>query len=208
MVLFGRANDYLPHIVYAVREMGKNGLGKGTQAGGRFSITEVYQDDKTIFTGDQLEAGSPLQCLELSFPLAPMVEKVGISCLTPLRLKYSNELRDSLPFHLLIRAALRRISTLEEVYGDGEPELDYKGIAARATEVRIGISSCKWHEIKRYSNRQQNAMMLGGIEGQIVYEGQRLAEFLPLLHYCEQTHLGKQTSFGLGKIEVLDEAKA
>jgi CRISPR/Cas system endoribonuclease Cas6 (RAMP superfamily) len=45
-------------------------------------------------------------------------------------------------------------------------------------------------------------MQLGGITGRMVYLGDNLATFLPLLRYCEKTHLGKQTTFGLGHIRV------
>lgn len=45
-------------------------------------------------------------------------------------------------------------------------------------------------------------MMIGGIRGEISYRGEEIAEFIPLLSYCQQTHLGKQTSFGLGRIAV------
>ncbi|MFW8601829.1 hypothetical protein ACOHYD_10155 [Desulfobacterota bacterium M19] len=117
IILFGKANNYLPHIVYAVREMGRNGLGKGHEDQGQFAVKTISQGDKIIFAGEQLETGSPLQHLELSESSAFLDNRLTISFLTPLRLKYCNELRDSLPFHLLIRAALRRISSLEAAYG-------------------------------------------------------------------------------------------
>ncbi|MEW6667561.1 MAG: CRISPR system precrRNA processing endoribonuclease RAMP protein Cas6 [Thermodesulfobacteriota bacterium] len=40
---------------------------------------------------------------------------------------------------------------------------------------------------------------MGGIVGTVAYEG-ALAEYLPLIDFCAKVHLGKQTSFGLGKI--------
>jgi len=44
-------------------------------------------------------------------------------------------------------------------------------------------------------------MFMGGMIGSVSYEGQ-LAEYLPLLRFCEQVHIGKNTSFGLGKIRI------
>jgi hypothetical protein len=41
-------------------------------------------------------------------------------------------------------------------------------------------------------------MKLGGLEGQITYEGD-LAPFAPFLRAGHLTHAGKGTSFGLGK---------
>ncbi len=202
IILFGRANDYLPHIIYAVKEMGKNGLGKNQHDQGQMVLETACQGTKTIFADNQLGASSPLQHVELTPSLPSNSNRLTIDCQTPLRLKYSNELRSSLPFHLLVRAALRRISSLETAYGTGEPELDYKGIVARATKIKVDKAECRWQDIKRYSNRQRQAMMLGGIKGRISYKGETFSEFLPLIHYCQQTHLGKQTSFGLGKIAI------
>ena len=207
LILFGRANDYLPHILYAVREMGKSGLGKRTKNKGRFEIESVQQGDQTIFSGDNLNTGYPLQQLSLDMLTGSADGEITLTCLTPLRLKYVSRLQSALPFHIIIRAALRRVSTLEAVYGDGEPDLDYKGIAARAAGIKATDSDCRWVEIERYSSRQRSSMMFGGVQGRAVYRGDGLSEFLPLLRYCEVTHLGKQTSFGLGKIIVQDKVE-
>ena len=42
-------------------------------------------------------------------------------------------------------------------------------------------------------------MNLGGLTGAVTYKGP-LDEFLPLIEFSEMVHIGKQTSFGLGKI--------
>jgi CRISPR/Cas system endoribonuclease Cas6 (RAMP superfamily) len=46
-------------------------------------------------------------------------------------------------------------------------------------------------------------MLMGGMTGEIVYEG-NLAEFMGLLRFCEQVHIGKQTTFGLGRIALFN----
>jgi hypothetical protein len=203
--LFGKANEYLPHLVYGVGEMGKAGLGKNASAtnSGRFLLNSVRHGDAVIFDGEGLKPVVDL--MEPSFAASlsqSEITKLSFSCLTPLRLKSDNRFQDDLPFHLLVRAALRRVSSLEAAYGNGEPPLDYRGLAARAASVRTLTTNCQWHEIERYSNRQKAAMLMGGITGELVYEGNNLGEFLPLLRYCEAVHLGKQTSFGLGRIKV------
>lgn len=133
------------------------------------------------------------------------VRRLIVRLETPLRLKHQNKFQNRLPFHLLIRTALRRISALEETYSAGEPDLDYRGLVRGAEQVATVRSNCKWVEIERYSSRQRTAMLIGGLLGTITYEGE-LAEFEPLLQYCATTHLGKQTSFGLGKISVQGES--
>jgi hypothetical protein len=207
LILLGPAIHYLPHLVFAVQEMGKTGLGKGNKNGdGCFQLESVHQADSLIFDGHTLN--SSLTPIEIALHPIPVIKtsKITLTCQTPLRLKRDNQLQNGLPFHLLIRAALRRISSLESTYGGhGEPVIDYKGLVARAAAVTITNSSCRWTDIERYSNRQHTAMLMGGIKGTITYQAEDLSEFIPLLRYCETLHLGKQTSFGLGRIRI--EAK-
>jgi hypothetical protein len=202
VTLLDPAIQFLPHMVFAVQEMGKAGLGKHAQEGsGQLHLETVSQNGRTIYDGRSLDTSIAPDELTLPTP-SGMIKRITLTCHTPLRLKLDNELQNKLPFHLLIRAALRRISALESAYGSGEPALDYKGLVARANKVVVTKSSLQWTEIERYSNRQKRAMLMGGITGSITYEGDELAEFVPLLRYCEVVHLGKETSFGLGRISI------
>ncbi len=212
LTLFGRANDYLPHLVYAVERMGDSGLGKGAgedKGQGRFRLLAMRSGGATLYDGERrvITAGPPPPRLQLDDPPPIPVPALTLRLITPLRLKHHNHLQAELPFHLLVRAALRRISTLAETYGSGEPDLDYRGLTRRAEQVTTQHSACRWLDLRRYSNRQQSGMLIGGVLGSIRYQGE-LAEFLPLLRFCEQTHLGKQTAFGLGRIEVEEGAPA
>jgi len=128
-------------------------------------------------------------------------DKVTLVFQTPLRLKHNNHLTPELQFHVLVRTMLRRAASLLAAFGDGEPELDYSGMVERAQGIRTTGSALKWTDWRRYSFRQDQAMMLGGVTGSITYEG-ALAEYLPLMNFCAQVHLGKQTTFGLGRFSV------
>lgn len=202
--LFGRANDYLPHLLYAVELMGKGGLGRkqGT-ASGTFILVAVSQNDTVAYdAAEKILHQGRLSEISLQPVVPAPLHSLTVRLVTPLRLKHDNHFQNELPFHVLIRAALRRIAALESSYGNGEPALDYRGLVRRAEAVGTLRSDCRWVEYERYSNRQKGSMLIGGLTGTVEYEGE-LAEFLPLLAYCEQTHLGKQTSFGLGGIEVV-----
>ncbi len=208
LTLFGKANEYLPHVVYAAEMMGQQGLGRGSGNGrGRFSLTAIQMGNEKIYDGSRrvLDRKQPLATLEIPAISSKPIRRLIVRLATPLRLKHQNKFQDHLPFHLLIRTALRRISALEETYSAGEPDLDYRGLVRGAEQVATVCSDCKWVEIERYSSRQRTAMLIGGLLGAVTYEGE-LAEFEPLLKYCETTHLGKQTSFGLGKISVQGES--
>ena len=130
-----------------------------------------------------------------------MTFKIKLTIETPLRLKFNNKLQADLPFHLLVRAMLRRVSSLMNAYGDGEPDLDYRGLVQRAENVCMVENNLSWYDWQRYSFRQDVKMLMGGIVGSITYEG-AVDEYLTLVKFCEQVHIGKQTTFGLGKIKM------
>jgi hypothetical protein len=96
---------------------------------------------------------------------------------------------------------LRRVSSLLNCHGEGEPPLDYRGLVKRAETVRIVDTDLNWFDWRRYSHRQDKSMLMGGMAGTVTYEG-KIGEYMPLIEFCSKVHLGKQTSFGLGKIKA------
>jgi len=204
LLLFGKANDYIPYFIYALQEMGRLGIGKHVDGKrGAFTLQSVSAGEDIVYSceDDKLRSGNFLHEVTISADNGAEVRAVEMALLTPLRLKYQNSLEARLPFHILVRAMLRRISTLYNYYGNGEPALDYRGLVERAVGIEMTRSSLHWFDWKRYSNRQEQSMLMGGMIGNITYEGD-LTEFLPLLQFCEVVHVGKQTSFGLGKFSL------
>ncbi|HEY9159918.1 MAG TPA: CRISPR system precrRNA processing endoribonuclease RAMP protein Cas6 [Desulfomonilia bacterium] len=214
IILLGKANEYLPYFVYAIEQMGQTGIGKMIDGfRSTFNLVSVKANRKLIYSGKErkLVKGSFTKNISAGrFAKIKESEISGITVVlqTPLRLKFENNLkRAELPFHVLIRACLRRISTLFETYGKGEPALDYKGLISLAETVRTVHSDLSWHDWRRYSSRQDQEMLMGGLVGNIIYEGNVLNNFLPILKFCETVHIGKQTSFGLGKFELFFEGE-
>lgn len=196
--LFGPALQFRPQILYAVITMGENGLGMDRQ--GKFAVCSIQAGDTCIYDEERKEIS--MEALHEAVTLNPVsakTENLTIHLITPFRVKRDNRFQDTLPFSTLARTALRRVSSLENAYGDGEPDINYSQLARDAEEIKTVNSELEWVDIKRYSSRQQKAMLLGGLKGKIHYQG-KIAPFLPLLQYCEKTNLGKQTTFGLGKI--------
>ncbi|HOU51750.1 MAG TPA: CRISPR system precrRNA processing endoribonuclease RAMP protein Cas6 [Smithella sp.] len=205
ILLFGKANECLPYFIYAFDQMGQIGIGKridGKRAS--FVLKQVLVNEDLIYDQKDgkirkqpaldniaIEPDSVLQCDQ------EMIIKLKLS--TPLRIKYHNNLKAELPFHILVRAMLRRISSLSESHDGVEPALDYRGMVSRAEKVTIEQSDLSWFDWRRYSNRQEQEMLMGGMIGSIEYRG-KLSEYLPLINFCEKVHIGKQTTFGLGKV--------
>ena len=202
LILFGEFNDYLPYFIYAFEEMCKSGLGGRRQP-------VILNLDRVTAKGTDIYSGAKRELLPGDFtdniflkaaPERPVGE-LKVFLRTPVRLKFDNRLSDDIPFHILIRAALRRVSSLFETYSDGEPLLDYKGLVKAAEGVRTAEKELKWVDIKRYSNRQEQEMLIGGVAGKILYQGD-IGPFLPVLELAALLHIGKQTSFGLGKMDL------
>ncbi len=206
LLVFGEVNNSLPYFIYAFDQMGKIGIGKKINGKrGQFTLEEVRLSGDIVYShiDQKLKAIDSLKTLTLS-DLENHSEgssslKVVIE--TPLRLKYKNRFNAELPFHILVRAMLRRISSLLNCYGEGEPSIDYRGLVKRAEAVQIIDSNLNWFDWQRYSLRQDKSMLMGGIVGSVTYQGE-ISEYLPLFDYCTKVHLGKQTTFGLGKIRT------
>ncbi len=210
LLLFGKANEYLPYFIYAFDQMGKPGIGKHiSKERASFTLRTVSANGRLVYSSEdgKIRNENVTENLADLMPFlrgkhlseTDTIHALTVTLLTPVRIKYENRFDATLPFHILVRAMLRRVSSLCEYYGDGEPKLDYRGLVDRAKNITMKESAVSWFDWRRYSNRQDQAMLMGGMIGKVVYEG-NLGEFLPLLRFCEKVHLGKQTTFGLGKI--------
>lgn len=209
LLLFGKANDHLPYFIYAMEQIGRTGIGRrinGKAAG--FTLKSVCSSGHELYSCKTRQMGSfsDVQTYSRDDFRREHQDHAGkhavkITLVTPLRLKYRSRLEPDLPFHVLVRAGLRRLSSLLAYHGSGEPQLDYKGLVHRAIDVQTMESSIRWFDWRRYSNRQEQAMFMGGMVGEIMYADVP-GEYFPILSFCREVHLGKQTTFGLGKIEV------
>jgi hypothetical protein len=205
LTLFGEFTRDLPYFIYAFDLMGKTGLGRRVGGSrGKFCLAEVRNGHKTIYKDKEKtirQAGATRE-LTLTPATGDPIEKIAIMLETPLRVKHGQKLARDLPFHVLARAMIRRMTCLMAAYGDGEPDWDYPGLVKKAEAVKTAGSDLRWHDIERYSFRQKQRTPIGGLIGRVVYE-QVPTEFLTLLQFCEKAHVGKNTTFGLGKISVV-----
>jgi len=206
LLLFGDVNHSIPYFIYAFEQMGKIGIGRRLNGKrGLFKLESVMVGDKPVYNSSErkLRAGDTFEHISLlPADLSPQESfRLKVNMVTPMRLKFENRLKADLPFHVLVRAMLRRVSSLFECYGEGEPELDYRGLVKRSEEIRIVEDSLRWYDWRRYSFRQEQSMLMGGMVGSITYEG-KIGEYMPLVDLCSKVHLGKQTSFGLGKMKA------
>ncbi len=205
-LLFGEVNRHLPYFICAFERMGQIGVGKHVRGyRGRFVLERVSQQGHEIYNNEEQQIQRAEEPAQLNLADPPDVDpekRLTIQLKTPLRLKFNNRYIKELPFHVLTRAMLRRISSLMTFYDNGEPQLDYRRLSKKAESVQTVANGLYRHRWQRYSQRQQRKMPLDGIMGTITYQG-KLAEFMPLVEFCQKTHIGKQTAFGLGEMAVV-----
>jgi len=202
LILLGEFNDYLPYYIYAFEQMGQQGIGKrinGKRAS--FDLLTVTNAGQEIYNHNQrqLQEVEQIESLQHIPRDSSDCGFIQVECITPLRIKTNNRFTSNITFEVLVRAMLRRISSIFNVYGDGEPALDYRGLVAAARDVTVYEDRLHWQDWQRYSNRQEQTMLMGGHIGTITFKGD-ISPYLPLFALAQKLHIGKQTAFGLGKI--------
>jgi CRISPR-associated endoribonuclease Cas6 len=201
--LIGRGSDFLPYFLYTFEQLGvRRGIGRGR---GRFVLDRAEWlapdgDKVSIYRGDDKILHSTFRAVtveELPYP-EEAIDHVTLTFLTPARLVFGEHLTSNLDFHILIRTLLRRISNLAYFHAGTELSLDFSALIAEAQRIEAVNSDLRWVDWQRYSARQDRRMLMGGVVGQVTYGG-NLQGFLPVLRLGEYLHVGKGTSFGLGK---------
>jgi len=220
LVLVGRAVEYLPYFIYTFDELGKSGIGRGR---GRYRLRSVanipfagkeglvYEHEtKTIksVSPDLIDLSEAVRSVE-NGPIHAAEDRqtVKLTFFTPTRIKYNGSLTKDLDFHILMRQLLRRLFLLWHFHcyrnaaGTRSEDSYHRTLIRLAEGVKVQNSSLRWHDWERYSHRQKGRMKLGGFVGDITYSG-TIAPFLPFLEAGSILHVGKGTSFGLGRYGV------
>jgi hypothetical protein len=206
LTLIGKAIDYYPYFIYTFDELGKTGIGKGR---GKFELHEAATSDGCIYTSENKKLAH-VNPDELSLILPDAYDSsqtsdnmtVKLTFITPTRISFDGHLTITLEFHMLIRTLIRRISLLYYFHCNGNlSEWNFKGIIEMAKQIKTKDSSLRWYDWERYSARQDTRMKMGGFIGDITFEGD-IEPFMPLIRAGEILHVGKGTSFGLGKFQI------
>lgn len=211
LTLIGRAVDYLPYFIYAFEELGRIGIGKGR---GKYELKEVAEESskgevlpkkRVIYSGDTkllTQTNPPIQWSDILINHPSPSHAISVSFITPTRIKYKNSLTKDLEFHIFFRNLLRRISLLSYFHCNHRiDDSGFKDLIQRARDIKTAKRSLYWHDWERYSNRQETRMKLGGFMGEITYEGE-LKAFWPYIRLGEYMHVGKGSSFGLGRYRI------
>jgi len=211
IILIGKSISFLPHLICAAIRMCEKGIGKDKI---KFILdsVEVEKKDssKLIIFDKKILKEHPIFFRAESFFIEDKekisANRISLHFTTPVRIKHEGKLCSELSFGLFIKNVLRRITILSMLYSDEAIEEESIDINAadlleKSKLIRTISSSMSWVDLTRYSSKQKMEMQLGGLMGKITFEGQ-INQFMPYIKLCEQLHIGKNTSFGLGKYQI------
>jgi len=210
LVLIGRGVDYLPFFILAFKALGDEGLG---QDRARFRLKKVWARapldpwETLIYDGES----DALRNMEMAVGIAEIEqaaaqlpdEALCVHFLTPTRLKHNGKMSRQPDFHVLIRALLRRISSLYYFHCGERWNADYRGIVEQARAVQTAEAAVVWRKWERYSGKQRRRIQMGGLVGSLRYTG-ALRQFQTLLLLGTIIHVGKGSVFGNGKFRLSD----
>ena len=202
--LFGPAVRFWPYVIHTFQQAGQEGIG---QSRTRYDLRSV-QDG---LTGGVIWSEQTEQAAEPEIGVVP--ETTGLpersvlrwSFVTPLRLKEDGcIMAGQISGLALALAARRRHMILDHFYGTGadSPDTTSSETPARLEESDFVTHDVQCHPwtVRRFSMRQRQTMDLDGIIGQATIEGPWSAVG-PALAALPVVHLGKATSFGLGRVQ-------
>ncbi len=207
VILIGRATEYLPYFIYTFSECGKIGIGRER---GKFILKRIMVDEEEVYNSETKRIkklnDKHIEIKENNYNKDyECTKNLKLKILTPVRIKHERKYINDLSFYVLIKSLLFRLSFLHYYHCNGEDtKFDHREVLAKAQEIKIKSQNLRWWDWERYSSRQKTRMRLGGIMGEVEYYGE-LGSFLPILKAGEIIHVGKNTSFGLGKYKIIIE---
>lgn len=107
----------------------------------------------------------------------------------------------NITFEVLIRNITNRIRMLTERYGGWIDQTEVERLQTLVAQVRTVREKLRVEKLERYSNRTKKKMDLSGLMGELEYEG-NLTPFVPWLYVAQRLNIGRNTTFGMGKIKV------
>ncbi len=198
LVLAGKALAQLPLIAWAIhRAFARGRVGKLSGAA-ELQRVIAYTHDGEVTVLKDLQ--SSVIEHNTTLPSAPVQQasSVRLHFNAPLRLQVNGRRATSEEFtpRRLLATLIRRVSLVQQFYGEQALEADYTELADAANLLEQN-KELRWRDWSRFSSRQQKKMDLGGVLGSWELRG-TLTPFIPFLHVGQWLHVGKEATFGLG----------
>lgn len=201
LILFGDAIRHAEQVVTTLAQVHSFGMGAERN---EFELSDILHAERFLPIWQQgqinLEAMSALDIK--SCAVRESAAWCSVHLLTPVRIRRGGELVQKIDFPTIIRSIIRRIQTLTERYG-GYADLNLAADTVElAKEIREQSSGLYLNEMHRYSNRKSESVDWSGMLGVMTFEG-GLTPFTPWLNTARILHIGRNTTFGCGQLDVI-----
>ncbi len=193
--------------------MARHGLGADRFS---FKVAEVFQIDannyKTLIYEPNLPKILPFretnlkELVEYRSIEINSVQNLKIRFQTPLRIRRKDKfgktyLLEKINFTEFFKQCSLRLKLLSENYGTAF-DYDFLNLMEKSRTAKTSADKLWRHDSVRLSTRQKNKLDLDGMLGDIEYEIEELANFLPFIIACEFLNIGSASSLGLGNYHL------
>ena len=199
LLLFGSAEESVSAVVSALEQLYRFGLGARRY---RFDLSEIInsQTQRIIWRKGKYFKDA-VTAAEIQGEELQNVTGMVIKICTPLRIRHGGRFVKKISFQTLSRNRTNRIMELTERYGGWIDQEEADRLLVLSEKVSTVHEEIKVERMERYSNRTSGKMDFSGLIGTIEYEGD-LTPFVPWMYAAQKLHIGRNTTFGMGKIQV------
>lgn len=198
ILLLGEAVQYTLPLVKAL-QIGKLGLGATRYP---FVMKKITHDsDQRIIWEDDCLYAAAVRSVALPYRTLPDVNQATIRTCTPLRIRRDGALLETIDFVTIIRNITHRLEAIAARYGGWVDATEAERIRELSAQVAVLRNHFALKPMMRYSNRLGEKMDFSGLTGSMRLQGD-LSPFVPWLYATQILHVGRNTTFGMGSIEV------
>lgn len=198
-ILLGNAMKYAFSLSIALQDIYQYGLGAQRYP---FCLSQIInsQEQRVLWRKENYYAAG---ANDLKIPCYGLSDVTGVvvRLCTPLRIRRNGHLLTSISFLTLIRNITNRIMSITERYGGRVNKEEAERLQMLAPNIKTTKEDLHLEQLERYSNRLKEKMDFSGLLGELEFEGD-LTPFVPWLLAAQILHIGRNTTFGMGRIEV------
>lgn len=197
MILFlGRGRNFIPYVTQALENAGVKGIGRNRSPYQIHAVSIEGQDmDYSLPLISQKSKHWPTGTESFSGPFS-------VQLVSPCRIKEQGSYVTTITLEDILRSEYRRMQLLEELFGDENVVFPEE---SSLVFPQSEIIQQRWEDTPYYSSRQKTALRLGGVVGGFSVQRSLTGFGASLLKAAEVFHVGKNVSFGLGKVVVEEE---
>lgn len=201
LVLFGNAINYAERVVTTLAKANTFRFGAERKS---FKLLDILHAERfsPIWQQGHVHMNSITPVNINSVATREFANWCSIHLLTPVRIRRGGELVHHIDFSTIIRGGVRRIETLIERYGGLINRDMATDVITLAGEIKQISSGLYLNEMHRYSNRKSESVDWSGMLGAMTFEGE-LSFFTPWLNAVRILHIGRNTTFGCGQLDVV-----